>query len=147
MKPLIYSEKIAGQTGYGWFRGGYDIKYFQTHQKVKRISGNDVVCYTLSFKIRFDHDKDTVFFSHCYPYTNSDLVSFLNKSCNPSNTKDRLKRTQMCRSIAGNAIEMLIITNLTSTQDEIAERNAIVLSARVHPGESNASFIMEGIIE
>jgi len=53
----------------------------------------------------------------------------------------------MCRSIAGNAVEMLIITNLLSSQDEIAERNAIVISSRVHPGESNASFIMEGIID
>jgi murein tripeptide amidase MpaA len=42
---------------------------------------------------------------------------------------------------------MLIITNLTSSQDEIAERAAIVLSSRVHPGESNASYIAEGIIE
>ena len=42
---------------------------------------------------------------------------------------------------------MLIITNLKSSQDEIAERAAIIISSRVHPGETNASFIMEGIIE
>ena len=53
----------------------------------------------------------------------------------------------MCRSIAGNSVEMLIITNLESSQDEIAERNAIIISSRVHPGESNASFIVEGIIK
>lgn len=53
----------------------------------------------------------------------------------------------MCRSIAGNSLDMLIITNLESSQDDIAERSAIVLSSRVHPGESNASFIIEGIIE
>ena len=53
----------------------------------------------------------------------------------------------MCRSIAGNPLDMLIITNLKSSQDEIAERAAIIISSRVHPGETNASFIMEGIIE
>lgn len=53
----------------------------------------------------------------------------------------------LARSIAGNALEMLIVTNLNSSQDDIADRPAIVLSSRVHPGESNASFIMEGIIE
>jgi len=52
----------------------------------------------------------------------------------------------MCRTIAGNSVEMLIITNLESSQDEIAERNAIIVSSRVHPGESNASFIIEGFI-
>lgn len=103
--------------------------------------------YTLSFKCTFQYDHDVVYFSHCYPYTFSDLTTFLSKNCNPIQTKDRLKRTQLTRSIAGNPVEMLIITDLESSQDEIAERPAIVLSSRVHPGESNASYIMEGIIE
>mmetsp|Transcript_116018 Transcript_116018/g.161037 ORF Transcript_116018/g.161037 Transcript_116018/m.161037 type:complete len:90 (+) Transcript_116018:1895-2164(+) len=42
---------------------------------------------------------------------------------------------------------MMIVTNFLSTQDQIAERKAIILSSRVHPGESNSSFIMEGIID
>lgn len=53
----------------------------------------------------------------------------------------------MCRTIAGNSVEMLIITNLESSQDDIAERGAIIVSSRVHPGESNASFIVEGFIQ
>lgn len=42
---------------------------------------------------------------------------------------------------------MLIITNFNSCQEDIARRKAIVISSRVHPGESNSSFIMEGIVE
>ena len=42
---------------------------------------------------------------------------------------------------------MLIITNFTSSQDAIAERKCIIICSRVHPGESNASFIMEGFLE
>jgi predicted deacylase len=42
---------------------------------------------------------------------------------------------------------MLIITNFSSSPEEIAERPAVVLTGRVHPGESNASFVMEGIID
>ena len=41
---------------------------------------------------------------------------------------------------------MIIITNFSSSQEEIAKRPAIILTARVHPGESNSSFIMEGLI-
>ena len=114
--------------------------------KKKTISGQEQTFYVLSFKVKFDFDNDSCLLSHCYPYTYSDLMSFLNKTCDPNLTRDRVKRTQLCRTIAGNALEMLIITNLTSTQDEIAERAAIVLSSRVHPGESNASYIVEGII-
>jgi len=108
--------------------------------------GNDQQSYTLSFKIKLPSDNDTVYFSHCFPYTYSDLVRFLNENCNIFSMKDRLKRTQMCRTIAGNSVEMLIITNLDSSQDDIAERGAIIVSSRVHPGESNASFIVEGFI-
>jgi murein tripeptide amidase MpaA len=42
---------------------------------------------------------------------------------------------------------MVIITNFTSRPEEIAVRRAIILSSRVHPGESNASFLMHGVLE
>ena len=42
---------------------------------------------------------------------------------------------------------MLIVTNFSSAGEEIAERKAIILTARVHPGESNASYMMKGVIE
>lgn len=53
----------------------------------------------------------------------------------------------MCRTIAGNDCDMLIITNFNSSPEDIAERPAVILTGRVHPGESNASYIMEGIID
>lgn len=42
---------------------------------------------------------------------------------------------------------MLIVTNFSSAGEEIAERKAIILTARVHPGETNASYMMKGVIE
>ena len=41
---------------------------------------------------------------------------------------------------------MAIITNFSSRPEEIAIRRAIVITSRVHPGESNASFIVDGIL-
>ena len=41
---------------------------------------------------------------------------------------------------------MAIITNFSSRPEEIAVRRAIVITSRVHPGESNASFSVEGIL-
>lgn len=49
--------------------------------------------------------------------------------------------------MAGNEVDMLIVTNFSSAGEEIAERKAIILTARVHPGESNASYMMKGVIE
>ena len=53
----------------------------------------------------------------------------------------------MCKTLAGNDSDMIIITNFTSEDEDIAERQAVILSSRVHPGESNASFVMEGMLE
>ncbi len=53
----------------------------------------------------------------------------------------------MCKTLAGNDCEMVIITNFSSRPEEIAIRRAIILTSRVHPGESNASFIMHGLLE
>ena len=44
-------------------------------------------------------------------------------------------------------MDLLIITNFESSEEEIALRKAVILTARVHPGESNSSFIMQGIID
>jgi murein tripeptide amidase MpaA len=41
---------------------------------------------------------------------------------------------------------MAIITNFSSRPEEIAIRRAIVITSRIHPGESNASYIVEGIL-
>jgi cytosolic carboxypeptidase protein 2/3 len=42
---------------------------------------------------------------------------------------------------------MVIITNFSSKPEDIALRKAVVITSRVHPGESNSSFIMQGILD
>ncbi len=44
-------------------------------------------------------------------------------------------------------MDMLIVTNFNSTDEAISRRNSIILTGRVHPGESAASFVMEGAID
>lgn len=144
MKPLIYSEKEADIKNIGWHRTGHEIKYYPSK---KRSLASPNTFYTLSFTVEFVHDHDQVYFAHCYPYTYTDCIMFLKRICLPSFGKDRLRRTALCKTKAGNSVEMLIVTNFLSTQDQIADRKCVIISARVHPGESNSSFVMEGIID
>ena len=58
-----------------------------------------------------------------------------------------VRKTALCKSLAGNDVDMLIITNFKSIPEEISIRKAIILTARVHPGESNSSFMMKGVID
>lgn len=68
MRPLQYSC-IQASKGIGWVRCGDRIAYYQNG--LRRQKGANY--YTLTFTVTFDHDCDEVYFSHCYPYTYSDL--------------------------------------------------------------------------
>lgn len=102
--------------------------------------------YALSFELKFKHDNDTVYFAHCYPYTYTNLVEDVKKWCSFQN-KDKIRKTVLCKTLAGNDVDMLIVTNFTSDPQDIAVRKAAILTARVHPGESNASWMMNGVID
>lgn len=145
MRPLCYSKKQADMQGIGWHRTGTDIKYQAS--KKKPLFTQQVVFYTLSWSFEAEHDQDILYFAHCYPYTFSDCSIMLRRICSPANLKDKLRRTELCRTKAGNSCEMLIVTNFTASQDQIADRKCIIISSRVHPGESNASFVMEGFLD
>jgi hypothetical protein len=41
---------------------------------------------------------------------------------------------------------MLIVTNFLSDPVDIAVRKSIILTSRVHPGETNSSWMMDGVI-
>jgi len=102
--------------------------------------------HTLSFEIQFKHEDDEVYVSHCYPYTYSDCCELLQNLCR-NEAKDKIRKTVLCKTLAGNDCEMVIITNFLSRPEDIAMRRAVILTSRVHPGESNASFIIQGTLE
>ena len=51
----------------------------------------------------------------------------------------------LCRTLAGNNVYILTITSPAS-QEELKRKSVIVLTARVHPGETPSSWIMRGIL-
>jgi hypothetical protein len=57
-----------------------------------------------------------------------------------------MRKQTVGKSLAGNDITMLVLTNFKSPPEEIAKREAIVLTARAHPSETHGSFIIEGLI-
>jgi murein tripeptide amidase MpaA len=57
-----------------------------------------------------------------------------------------IARTTLCRTISGNRCDLLTITN-NKIPGECDKKRCIILTARVHPGETNSSFMMEGVID
>ncbi|XP_011501923.1 PREDICTED: cytosolic carboxypeptidase 2-like [Ceratosolen solmsi marchali] len=141
LKPLLYSTKDATAKSIGWRRCGENIIYYKNDSSDDRKEK-----HTLTFNIYFPHDQDTVYLAYCYPYTYTDLQEYLIKIANDSIKSRFTKLRMLCRSLAGNAIYYLTITAPT-INDETQRKKGVVITARVHPGETPSSWIMKGIID
>ena len=58
-----------------------------------------------------------------------------------------LVRSTLCTSLAGNPVPLLTITDFSDGPAAVALRPFVVLSARVHPGETNSSWMMRGLLD
>ncbi|XP_042639317.1 cytosolic carboxypeptidase 2 [Orycteropus afer afer] len=142
MKPLMYSQLDAKTHNIGWRREGNEIKYYKNNTDDRQQP-----FYCLTWTIQFPHDQDTCFFAHFYPYTYSDLQCFLLSVINNPVQSQFCKLRTLCKSLAGNTVYLLTITNPSQSPQEAAAKKAVVFTARVHPGESNGSWIMRGFLD
>jgi hypothetical protein len=143
MKPCFYSQIAANTKHVGWVREGEDIYYYQNTFK----KGSGPPLYTLTFSITSKYDHDTIYLAHCYPYTYSDLTKYLDSIVYEPMNRNRVRKKTLCQTLAGRNCDVLTITNFNSKHEVIRERKGITLFARVHPGESNSSWMMKGIID
>ncbi|XP_060032388.1 cytosolic carboxypeptidase 2 isoform X3 [Erinaceus europaeus] len=142
MKPLMYSQLDASTHSIGWRREGNEIKYYKNNS-----DDGQQPFYCLTWTVQFPHDQDTCYFAHFYPYTYTDLQCYLLTIVNNPVQSQFCKLRTLCRSLAGNTVYLLTITNPSRTPKEAAAKKAVVLSARVHPGESNGSWVMKGFLD
>lgn len=66
----------------------------------------------------------------------------LNRCSNRTSTM-YVRSDRLTQTLAGNPIQLLTVTATGSTE-ELKYRPMILLMGRVHPGESNSSWIMHG---
>ncbi|KAL4159924.1 hypothetical protein PRNP1_000496 [Phytophthora ramorum] len=172
MLPTVYLESPA-VIKCGWHHSGVNVCYFKNTDTYRhRRTGKVRNYYTLSFVHEFPvqvpsspeaalssssqahnafDDKPLVaYFAHCYPYTYTRLQRFLLSLQKDPERRNNFKRRVMCKTIAGNNCDLLTITDFSQDDEKdlvTRRRTAIVLTARVHPGESNSSFVMHGILD
>ncbi|XP_062539685.1 uncharacterized protein LOC134207791 isoform X2 [Armigeres subalbatus] len=162
MRPLMYSTMDSEFNHVGWQRCGENIAYFRNdsengynhsnyHHRPVDDDDDEFVgnaSFTLSFNIEFRYDDDTVYFAHSYPYTYSDLQDYLMSiQRNPVKSKF-CKLRLLCRSLAGNNVYYLTVTAPSTHEDDNQKKKkAVIISARVHPGESPSSWMMKGLMD
>ena len=147
MKPCFYSEIDAKTKNVGWRRAATDIKYYKNNTQRPDCMRP---FYSLTFSMVFENDpSDKCYFAHCYPYTYTMLQKYLKKlSDDPRYTKI-CKQRILCKTLAGNVAYVLSITNPVNPNAGNKEqpKKGVVITARVHPGESNSSWMMKGVLD
>ncbi|XP_068166619.1 cytosolic carboxypeptidase 1 isoform X2 [Antennarius striatus] len=155
MQVLMYSvqEAISGRPC--WARTGTDICYYKNHFARSSIATGGQKgksYYTMTFSMNFSHKDDVCYFAYHYPYTYSTLKMHLSKLEALRTSQIYLRQDVLCKSLGGNDCPLLTITAMpdSNSNDHVCQfrnRPLIFLSARVHPGETNASWVMKGTLE
>ncbi|XP_051885674.1 cytosolic carboxypeptidase 2-like [Pristis pectinata] len=143
LRPLLYSEREAQLRGVGWHRAGGDIRYYRNN--LSSPEGRSL--YSLTWTCLFPHGDDTCFFAHSYPYTYSSLQRYLSAVAGDPVRSRYCRLRVLCRSLAGNLVHLLTITSPGGRQDARPAKRAVVVTARVHPGETNGSWVMMGFLD
>eukprot|EP00434_Breviolum_minutum_P035492 symbB.v1.2.031418.t1/scaffold3646.1/size68564/3 len=142
MRPVVWSEKSER----GWERGRTEVSYSKSAEvpgKQPLLSGQKQ-WFTLSFSYIFEFHDDTVFFAYHYPYTYSHLCNFLDALQTHPYAGNLFSRRVLCHTIGGLPCEVLDVDS--DADDSRNQKGIAVVTARVHPGESNASWMMHGFI-
>uniref|UniRef100_A0A8C6SH06 Cytosolic carboxypeptidase-like protein 5 n=1 Tax=Neogobius melanostomus TaxID=47308 RepID=A0A8C6SH06_9GOBI len=133
--------------------------------------------FILSFTHRVLEVKGaSTFFSFCYPFSYTECQDMLQQlvdnypnaaQLSPSSPQGSVyfHRELLCRSLDGNRVDLLTVTNCGGMMDEreprlphlfpdtstprahrFAGKKVFFLSSRVHPGETPASFVFNGFL-
>jgi len=163
MKVSIYSEKKAAGVdpnndngevqgegvklgeGQGWYKGGERISYYANGIK-KDITYTSKGYYSMSFTHKFTHDDDTVYFAFCCPYTYTDMQQDIFDLEQDPKVRDIMTRKTLCKTLSGVDCEILTIT-AKGDFETMQAKKAVVVSARVHPGEVVGSWMMRGVLQ
>ncbi|KFQ29172.1 Cytosolic carboxypeptidase 1, partial [Mesitornis unicolor] len=156
MQPLMYSVQEALNSRPCWTRVGTDICYYKNHFSRSSIAAGGQKgksYYTITFTVTFQHKDDVCYFAYHYPYTYSTLKMHLQKLESMHNPQQiYFRQDVLCETLAGNSCPLVTITAMPGSNYyehicQFRNRPYVFLSARVHPGETNASWVMKGTLE
>ena len=100
--------------------------------------------YVMSFAFCFDRHKDVYQFAYCFPYTYTRLQAHLDSI--EKRKLNYVKRECLTNTVQQRRLDLLTITN-ENNLDRGKRQKVVGITSRVHPGESPASFVCQGLID
>ncbi|VDK23134.1 unnamed protein product [Taenia asiatica] len=161
MQPVVFSVREALNGRPYWFRAGGCISYYKNHfMRSGSVAKNSRNHYTATFSLRFQHRGDICYIAYHYPYTHSRLLADLtqwqlraqkaaSKSTSKTASRLYLRVQNLTSTLLDNLVPLITITEATEGSGNVTNlrRPYIFITARVHPGESNSSWVMRGLLD
>ncbi|KAF0696082.1 Aste57867_13120 [Aphanomyces stellatus] len=146
LQPVVYSLEQAETQAMGWTRAGRQVCYYANpwRQPPKKEDFHPTY-FTMSFTLAFPSADDTFLIAHSYPYTLLDHRWHMRQP--QFLVPQVVRRTVLCRTLGQHDCDLLTITDFAYEMDAIDARPVVVLTARVHPGEPQASWVMRGALD
>jgi hypothetical protein len=101
MQPTVFSKLGNKKNGQGWYRTGKDISYYRNNIKKEKSKR---YFYTLTFKIRPQFQGDTIFISHCFPYSYSSLKEYMDSLLKSPYRKNFVQRNTIGKTVGNQNI-------------------------------------------
>jgi hypothetical protein len=141
MQPCVYSKKACDSgLSRGWHRAGEHVNY--SYSKISRFGARRRNYWQMSFTYFFQHDDDEVHFAYSIPYTFSRLTALINDF--KLNVSDHIIKCDfLCKSLSGVDVPLLSISEFPI----LMPKRHIVITCRVHPGETHSSWMLEGLLK
>uniref|UniRef100_A0A0G4FMA6 Peptidase M14 domain-containing protein n=1 Tax=Chromera velia CCMP2878 TaxID=1169474 RepID=A0A0G4FMA6_9ALVE len=113
-RPRVTSTRvpIKGKSGKGRIAGEEPVASNEDHASFIRMqrTGRGRPTFSISFCHTFTEDNDVVYFSHAIPYSFTRMQSFLKEMEDDPLRAPFIQKDGLCRSIAGNRVDILTIT-------------------------------------
>lgn len=169
MKPAIFSQKTREHLGTKWHRDCTSIDY--------KSNGRNSRYFTLTFTYNFKYEADIVYFAYAIPYTYIRLQNYLKKLAHDHSEIVRVDTlckslagndcfivtiTENINSYPSHEEESKDLSMTTSgrrinrmrkkksfgfKRNEHKRKKGVVITARVHSGETVSSFMCQGALD
>ncbi|KAK3787325.1 hypothetical protein RRG08_056044 [Elysia crispata] len=101
--------------------------------------------YVMSFAFVFDREDEVYQFSYCYPYSYTRLQNYLDNL--EKRNYDFLHRELLCLTVQQRRLDLLTIASPDLQASGNEKLKTVLITARVHPGETPSSFVCQGVID
>ena len=128
-----------------WTRNTFNVYAINNGIKNPNLKNEFKSYFSLTFSFNYKPNVK-YYFASCYPYTYTQLRLYLN-TLNKNCYKKIIKFGEAGKTYNKNKIPYLVITNFECDEEELSEKKCILITGRIHSGETSSSYAVQGIID